>query len=59
MPVITVTLIEGYDEATRRGLAERLADAAVPAAPRARRHRDQEAAFRTDAGQDAMALASG
>jgi 4-oxalocrotonate tautomerase family enzyme len=31
MPVITVTLIEGYDEATRRNLAERLTDAAVSA----------------------------
>lgn len=31
MPVITVTLIEGYDEATRRDLAERLTDAAVSA----------------------------
>ncbi len=31
MPVITVTLIEGYDEAARRDLAERLTDAAVSA----------------------------
>jgi 4-oxalocrotonate tautomerase family enzyme len=31
MPVITVTLIEGYDEAARRNLAERLTDAAVAA----------------------------
>ncbi len=31
MPVITVTLIEGYDEARRRDLAERLTDAAVSA----------------------------
>ena len=31
MPVITVSLIEEYDEATRRDLAERLTDAAVSA----------------------------
>ncbi len=31
MPVITVTLIEGYDEARRRDLAGRLTDAAVAA----------------------------
>lgn len=31
MPVITVTLIEGYDEARRRDLAERPTDAAVSA----------------------------
>ncbi len=29
MPVITVTLIEGYDAATRRRLGERLTDAAM------------------------------
>ncbi len=35
MPVVTVTLIEGYDEATRRRLAENLTDAvrATIAAP--------------------------
>ena len=35
MPVVTVTLIEGYDEATRRRLAEALTDAvrATIAAP--------------------------
>ncbi|MDH3740750.1 MAG: tautomerase family protein, partial [Hyphomicrobiales bacterium] len=35
MPVITITLIEGYDEATRRRLSESLTDAArsVIAAP--------------------------
>lgn len=35
MPVVTVTLIEGYDEATRRRLSERLTDAvgATIAAP--------------------------